>query len=522
MKLCYQVMNGNEYAKIPGTSYRDENGVVRKKDVVYLGRVIDKEHFIFCNRERGIFSYDPETGQYGRADETYVSDLKNDGRKNPVVILDFGDSFFLDALLQSTGYNKVLASIPYRNKDTLYAMVQYYLLCNSANSHAKIWYEGSYASVLYPRANLISQRITDFLESLGKPETVSVFFDAHIAWIKSICDDPAVLMDSTGLPNNIHFPLTAISNHNGKVSREVRMTVLVQRDTGYPLLFRITPGNIVDLSTVTRTLNELFMRDMKADFVIMDAGYFTNDNIEELYGCGIDFLSRLSSKFSVYNDALKNHAPTLKKAENLVQYKDRYVYIKRVDCKLGHKGHEAYAYLGYDIDRASDESHKALKHAKKNHTSTSELHQKLENTGLFMIASSLPFETDGILPAYYTRQIVEQYFDISKGSSKLTPLRIHSEEALYGHLILSMIAATINVYIQNHTNRIYDDKEEIFMALRNQKCTVRNTKITNTEPQAKANEFYKAFKIDCPLYIERTQGQLIPIYHLPKTDSVEM
>ena len=521
MELNYQIKNGNEYAKVPGTSYR-ENGKVKKRDVIYLGRVVDKEHHIFCNRERGIFSFDPETGEFGKADETYVSDLKTDGRKKEKILLDFGDSFFLDSLIRNTGYSTVLGSMPYRNKDTLYAMVQYYLLSCSANNHARIWYEGNYASIMYPRANLTSQRVTDFLTSLGQPESVSAFFDAHISWVKSQCDDPAVLMDSTGLPNNIHFPLTAVSNHNGKISREVRMTTLVQRDTGYPLLFRINPGNIVDLSTVTRTLNELFMRDMAADFAILDAGYYTNDNIEELYGCEVDFITRLSSKYSIYKETVKEHLATLKERDNLVQYKDRYVYIKRVECKIGHKGHTAYAYLGYDVDRGSDESHKALKRAARNHTSTADLHKSLENSGLFMIVSSLPFETDGILPAYYMRQLIEQYFDISKGSSKLTPLRVHSEEALYGHLILSMIAATVNVYIQNVTNRIYDDREEIFMTLRNQKCTVYKAKITNTEPQKNANEFYKTFGIKCPLYIEQSNGKLIPRYHLPKPGRTEL
>lgn len=521
MELNYQYKNGNEYAKVPGVSYR-ENGMVKKRGVIYLGRVIDKEHNIFCNRERGIFSFDPVTGTFGKADETYVSDLKTDGRKKQKILLDFGDSFFLDELMKSIGYNDVLNHLPYRNKDTLRAMIQYYLLCNSANDHAKTWYEGNYASILYPRANLTSQRVTDFLESLGKPESVNAYFDAHVAWVKNICDDPAVLMDSTGLPNSIHFPLTAVSNHNGKISREIRMTTLVQRDTGYPLLFRINPGNIVDLSTVTRTLNELFLRDMTADFVIMDAGYYTNDNIEELYACEVDFITRLSSKYSIYNQIVKEHESTLRKEENLVQYKDRYVYIKRVECKIGHKGHPAYAYLGYDVGRGSDESHKALKRATQKHTSTAELHKALENSGLFMIISSLPFEEEGILPAYYTRQLIEQYFDIGKGSSKLTPLRVHSEKALYGHLMLSMIAATINVHIQNKTNCIYDDREEIFMTLRNQKCTVYKSKIANAEPQKKANEFYKAFNISCPLYIEQSGDQLIPRYHLAKAAQTEL
>ena len=64
-----------------------------------------------------------------------------------------------------------------------------------------------------------SQRISDFLKSIGKHENVEQFFEAHIKWIKeNICDDPAILIDSTGMPDNIHFLLTAISDHNGSRS----------------------------------------------------------------------------------------------------------------------------------------------------------------------------------------------------------------------------------------------------------------------------------------------------------------
>ena len=515
MELSYQVISGQEYAKFPGKSVR-RNGKIVKENVIYLGRVIDKEHNVFYKKDRGIYTFDPITMEYGKADETYVSDIKPDARKKEKLLLDFGDAFFVSGLIAEMGYDKVLDSIPYRNKDTLRTMVLYYILCSSANDHAKIWYDGSYVSAAYPKANLISQRITDFLQSLGKQETLGAFFDAHIRWVKGQCNDPAVLIDSTGLPNNIHFPLTAVSNHAGKISREVRLTTLVQRDTGYPLLFRATPGNIVDLSTMTRTLNDLFLRGMDADFAIMDAGYYTNDNIEELYFANIEFLTRLSPKFAVYNQVMEENLEELRKEENLVQYKGRYVYIKRVECKIGHKGHPAYAYLGYDVDRASDESHKALKKIRQGKTSIPKLHDTLQEAGLFMLVSSLPFTAEGILPAYYTRQLIEQYFDISKGSSRLTPLRVHSEEALFGHLMLSMIAAVVNVYIQNKTKHLYNGREEIFMTLRNQKCIVYGTKITTCEPQKQANEFYRTFNIKCPIYFDKTDAGLKPHYHLSK------
>lgn len=521
MELCYQTISGHLYAKIPGKSVR-KGGTVHKENVVYLGRVIDKEHNVFFSRERGIYTYDPATDTYGTADETYVSTLTRDKRKKVKLILDFGDSFFVDSLIRGIGYDKVLESIPYRNKDTLYAMVQYYILCSSANDHAHIWYDGNYARVLYPKANLISQRISDFLESLGDEEKVSAFFDAHIAWVKTKCDDPAVLADSTGLPNNIHFPLTAVSNHGGKISREVRLTTIVQRDSGFPLLFRETPGNIVDLSTITRTLNEVFIRDVAVDFVIMDAGYYTNENVEELYSANVDFLTRLSPKYGLYKSIVANNRQKLRAKENLVEYKGRYVYIKRVDCKIGDKRHPAYAYLGYDIDRASDESHKAVRKAEKDKKAEASLHKTLEEAGLFIIVSTLAFEAEDILPAYYTRQLIEQYFDVSKGSSNLTPLRVHSERALRGHLVLAMIAATINVYIQNRMNAVYSNREEIFMTLRNQKCTLHGTKITTTEPQKQANEFYKKFDIKCPLYFERKGDSYKPQYHLPKINKDEV
>ena len=115
MEINYQFKNGNEYAKIPGTSYRD-NGKVRKKGVIYLGRVIDKEHHIFCNRERGIFSYDPDTGVFGKADETYISDLKSDGRKKQKILLgkDLKKRFYTHFIHNRTVHSlkKILYFLP--------------------------------------------------------------------------------------------------------------------------------------------------------------------------------------------------------------------------------------------------------------------------------------------------------------------------------------------------------------------------------------------------------------------------
>lgn len=519
MKLNYQMKNGREYAKIPGKSYR-KNGKVYKSGVVNLGRVIDKENNVFFSRERGIFTYDPVTNTYGQADESYSSQLDSDKRKRPKVLLDFGDSFFISELIKKMKYDEVISSIEYGNPDTLFSMIFYYILCNSANSHASIWYDGNFVQLLYPDANLTSQRISTFLSSIGRFDKVAKFFDAHIEWIKNqVCDDGGILIDSTGLPNSIHFPLTAISNHNGQISNEVRMTTVVQRNTGYPLLFRATPGNIVDLSTLTRTISQVHMRNVKVDFIIMDSIYFTNDNVAQLCGNGIQFLTRLSGKFKLYKDIVKEHLPTLKEEKNMVNYEGRIVYLKRVECKIGKEDqYDAYAYLGYDVERANDEEKKLLRNARKNkkNIDLGELHEKIQAAGIFILIGTMPFTCEEILPTYYTRQLIEQYFDVEKGSSKLTPLRVQSEEALRGHLMLSMIAATVNIWIQKGVHQIYENREEVFMTLRNQKCEAYATKVTTTEAQKKANDFYDIFDIECPIYLERNGSKLTPKYEIIK------
>ena len=110
MKLSIEHKGNYEYAKIPGVSYRVE-GKVRKKDVVYLGRVIDLEKGVFCNKERGVYTYDVSTGKYGVADPKYLGGLSTDRRKKKKLILDFGDVYIVDEFIKSIGYDKVLESI---------------------------------------------------------------------------------------------------------------------------------------------------------------------------------------------------------------------------------------------------------------------------------------------------------------------------------------------------------------------------------------------------------------------------
>ena len=95
MHIMYRKSASGEYAVAANSARID--GKVVKTDSIYLGKVIDREKRIFENRERGIFTFDPETASFGKVDLAVVP-KKNRGRKMGSV--DFGDAYVLDRYME--------------------------------------------------------------------------------------------------------------------------------------------------------------------------------------------------------------------------------------------------------------------------------------------------------------------------------------------------------------------------------------------------------------------------------------
>jgi len=200
MYIGYDSKNGVKYAKICSSSRVDGKVITKQKS---LGRVLDEEKGIYQNRKLGIFTYDVETDTYGKPDASFVPEPTKRKNHREKLILDFGDTFFLDSYINQKELRSCIDAIGYGNPDTLYAMIHYYVLCNFAVSHAAIWYEGSYVSELYPKANLSSQRISDFLASIGDEYSQRGFFTEYLKLAATRKDGTDILIDSTGLPNSM-------------------------------------------------------------------------------------------------------------------------------------------------------------------------------------------------------------------------------------------------------------------------------------------------------------------------------
>jgi hypothetical protein len=454
-------------------------------DPEYLGKVIDLDKGIFYSRKRGYFKYTIESG-YEDADGDY-----SNYRSEEKLILDFGNAYVLSEFLKQEGYWALFVGILGKRADSVLALLMYRLLEHTSNCLASTWLSGSYASVLLPKAQLASQRNTELLGQLGNEVVQREFFRRYLSWIVPKGEKAGILIDSTGMPNTMDSYLTAASNHNGDVNVESRLLLVVDRHTSMPLFFRYNAGNIVDVSALRATIDELSALGVSVDFAILDAGYYSDQNADALFDAAIPFLTRLQSNRKLYKLLLAEHA--LESADNnhIVDYQGRLVGIKRVACDL-HE-HRGYAYVCVDIDRRDTERREYMREAIKKNVPRDEW--ETLGHGVFILVSSEAIESDQLLSVFYMRQKVEQVFDIQKNNVDLLPLRTHTEETLRGHLFLTFLTTVAYMALSRRLNETKMTVDSAMLTLRNLKCKIFDDFILVKEATKQMKEAAAAFDV---------------------------
>jgi len=496
--------NGAVYASI--VDGERIGNTVRQKYLGSLGLVIDRDKGIFKNRERGVYQYSVESG-YSEPPKELACIGKTDTEKEKL-ILDFGDSFILSKYLRALCFFDAYYSVMPLCRDTLFSLLFYRILTDrKAYCYAETWWSGNCARIIFPEAKLQSQRVSEFLSELGDEEVQRRFFNGYLSAVYGRHGRTSgILIDSTGLTNASKMSLTQINNHNGEISMEIRLVYVIDRRNGMPVYFRYCPGNIVDVSTLCTTLAELSQYGIAIDYAIVDAGYFSEDNVRELYQNSISFVTRLAPNRVLYKQVAESELPGILSSQYAVKYGNRLVYLKKK--KIDVYGYTGYAYIGVDMDSRNQQFKRTAFAALDDKKTPEEMDKSIAKLGVFMLLSSDDMDTNEILPLYYTRQQVEQVFDIGKNYADLLPLRVQNEDTFRGHLMLTFMATAILQRLQRDIlgKRKKKDKinpEGAFMNLRNQKCKVYANCIIPQEPVKTINEVYRLLRIDCPTKIDR-------------------
>jgi transposase len=428
---------------------------VKKNNDKWLGRVIDKEKGIFFTKKNSYYKFSVIEGFIALKDDEKKVYLANDNSKiskrshgNNKEIkksksISFGKIFIIYEYLKNIGLFDIFKKAYEKDTETLLSLIMFRLLNDKANLYAFNWWDKSYAKYIFPNAKLQSKKISEFIISLGSENNFREFFSNYFEYINKNTENSNILIDSTGLTNDIKIPMTLFNNYNGKLSNELRLIVVTDKTHGFPIYYRYVPGNIVDVCTLYLIINELKEYKVNIDKLILDAGYYSEDNIAELLKNNINFMTKMVPRKGLYHQLILEHVPNLKNEKNYVNFGCRHLYIKKTIIDLFKSKLPVYAFICLDVAKQHIAELEYLNNfyilENNNNDKKRFLIDELKQ-GVFILITTFDITKDEVLPTYYTRQSIEQIFDYLRNETTMLPIKDHSEEAFSGHLFISFMA----------------------------------------------------------------------------------
>jgi transposase len=271
---------------------------------------------------------------------------------------------------------------------------------------------------------------------------------------------------------------------------------VIDRGSSLPLYFRYLPGNVVDVSSLNVTVEELKKFGVRSSFALIDAGFFSEDNVKRLFAEKIDFLTRLPANRTLYRELVGQEMPDIETFKNAVRYGERVLFVKQKRVNLF--GNEAYAHIILDPERKGRETKKLLINAiEERETDEESIEFELLKSGVMVLVSSFEIDKKEVVPLYYMRHLVEKLIGFSKDDLNLIPLRVHKEETLRGYLLLIFIALTVFAILRKEMGSEFT-VEEALLIMRNLKCKVYDDEILVQELTKQHKKFVDKLNIIVP------------------------
>lgn len=414
------------------------------------------------------------------------------------LILDFGDGYFLYEWIKISEYYTLFNQHIFEKIPGLFPLIIYRLCTQLAMYNCENWVAGNVISYLFKHVDLSSQRISEMMSYLGEESLQRLFFIDYMKLVGG--SDKAVTIDATSLPNQINIGFNAWGHADGKIDKQFRMICVIDQISKTPLYYRLLPGNITDVSTLQTTLIELKAMGVHNSYLLMDAGYFSEANIIDLYERKIDFLTRLPGGRKIYNDLVLNKSIGIEKLENANVIGKRSYFVKSFEIDL--YGNKANAFIILDPERKAKETKKLLQNYCKSKYERDIEKDKFEfaNCGLMILISSKEIPAEEILSAYYLRLSVERVFCYSKSDLGLLPIRNHNEKTVRGYLFLQFLLLILYLKMKEK-NSGNDTVEQMLLTLKKLKCKVFDSQIIPSEFTKDQRVFFDQAKILVPKFL---------------------
>jgi transposase len=402
----------------------------------------------------------------------------------PKKVLSHGEFVPIKKITEDLKLEKILSDVlPGKEVWPILTLAMNYATHPRALTHIQSWYEGTVMSEDHPNLPLSSQSLSRMLSSIGEC-TVNLEFSRKL--IEQVSTAGTLVYDITSF-SSYSQSISLLEygyNRDGLDLPQINLSLVVDKDLGIPVMYDLYPGSIADVSTLKNTIKKMKAQGVRNYTLIMDRGFFSTDNIEEMISADLSFIIPPTSNLKNVKEAISAIHKSIDDPEHLKLYEKEPLFVMPVDIDVGENKLNGYAY--YDQKREQQERNTFYKRlydlmevlksknlkpwmnpgevfratAKRDakfiewkaidgkfqvSLRKNAVSQAINKMGKFILLYRGEFTWVECLALYRSKDIVEKGFDVLKNDIDLMPANLRTNSSLRGYLFISFLALILRM-----------------------------------------------------------------------------
>ena len=218
----------------------------------------------------------------------------------------------------------------------------------------------------------------------------------------------------------------------GKVKKLIQIGLAITFDYGFPIFHKTYDGNI----SGKRIFRDMITRlvSMGFEIIIMDRGFYTSKNIDEIEKLGKKMICGVVKEKSLWPVLLGIKKEDIYRKENMVKLKNTTVYIKVISYKNG----KLIIVYNPQLEVIRREHY-------YEHSDNEEIASML---GYSLIYHNTGFDDKEVVKKYFEKDIIERAFKEMKGILNLRPVRLWLRSHIESHIKICYLGYAILAYLQ--------------------------------------------------------------------------
>jgi transposase len=375
-------------------------------------------------------------------------------------VKSFGDLFVINQIAQELNLNNILGDY---SKEIL-SLTYSHIIDPQPIYKIENWFNRTDLNKILDLNNISEKQLHSALESISEDEIIKKIIKHLRKEFSKYLSNNVLIYDLT----DTYFTTTKNDfgkkkrGKDGKYASLIQLGLVVDKNEGFPLTYKMYNGNIADRSTIDDILIDLEEFKFKEICLVLDRGFFSIKNIEQINKAKHKVILGISS-----NPKLKKLAKENKKEiislKNRVKLNKTTFYVEKIPYQFGEVNGNLFLVFNNkkevkereELYDKLDEMKELLLENKKipdkmqpfflksNEIDQKYLNEYLASIGFSYIFSTKDLSSTELVKTYFDKDIVEKSFRTIKGVLNLRPIKFWLKRKVKAHLLICYISYAI-------------------------------------------------------------------------------